>query len=196
MTIEFIEKEHIYLIDGVITPSVSEVVATQYPNSYANVPKHILEEKAEYGTVVHQAIESIIKNTERPEVNFYQSWNIDEYLKLTKKFNIKDCEITVNYHTYYCGRLDILAELDGAKCLIDIKTYAAMDSISKEKTKLQLSLYSLAYDVEHYLERKLFILWLPKGHIGELIEVEPYPLPKLKAIILQAKNEIKKNKGY
>ena len=40
--IEFIEESHTYLIDGVITPSVSEILNFIFPDKYSNIPKQIL----------------------------------------------------------------------------------------------------------------------------------------------------------
>ena len=40
--IEFIEDGHIYLMDGVIIPSVSEILHFIFPNKYAGIDKRIL----------------------------------------------------------------------------------------------------------------------------------------------------------
>jgi len=56
--IEFIKESHTYLVDGVITPSVSQILAaTIFKNKYANIPEFIMKRAAHYGTNVHNAIE-------------------------------------------------------------------------------------------------------------------------------------------
>ena len=54
--LEFIEDGHIYLVDGVITPSVTEIMKLKFGNMYAGVDRQTLEEAAEKGTAVHEAI--------------------------------------------------------------------------------------------------------------------------------------------
>ena len=45
--IEFIDEPHIYLVNGVITPSVSEILHFIFPNKYKGVNRKILNKKAE-----------------------------------------------------------------------------------------------------------------------------------------------------
>ena len=77
--IEFIEDGHIYLKDGIIVPSVSEIIEFIFPNKYKNIPKWILDKKAEYGTKVHYAIECLEQGKEIPELNLYQELSLEEY---------------------------------------------------------------------------------------------------------------------
>ena len=56
-SIEFVEDGHLYLISGILVPSVSEILNFIFPDKYSNVPKKILNSKAEYGSRVHEAIE-------------------------------------------------------------------------------------------------------------------------------------------
>ena len=59
--IEFIEKEHIYLIDGIIVPSVTQLLKKLFPCKYENIPEKILEDKSIYGIELHKFIEIIEK---------------------------------------------------------------------------------------------------------------------------------------
>lgn len=43
--IDFLEEPHIYLVDGVITPSVSEILHFIFPEKYKNVSSYILNKK-------------------------------------------------------------------------------------------------------------------------------------------------------
>ena len=60
--IEFIEDGHIYLLDGVITPCVSDILHFIFPDKYKGVDERILNAKAKYGSTVHQAIECLEQN--------------------------------------------------------------------------------------------------------------------------------------
>ena len=59
--IDFIEEQHIYLKDGIITPSVSEILHFIFPDKYKNISAKILNKKAEYGSKVHEAVEILEK---------------------------------------------------------------------------------------------------------------------------------------
>ena len=47
--VEFLEKEHIYLVDGVIVPSVTQILEKIFPDKYKGIPEDILQRKASYG---------------------------------------------------------------------------------------------------------------------------------------------------
>ena len=46
--LEFIEEGHLYLYEGVIIPSVSEILRFIFPNKYKDIPEEVLNRKAEY----------------------------------------------------------------------------------------------------------------------------------------------------
>ena len=62
--IEFLPEQHIYLIDGVITPSVSEILRFIFPDKYKAIPPHILANAAKFGTNIHSAIEAFENDQE------------------------------------------------------------------------------------------------------------------------------------
>lgn len=188
--IEFIEDGHIYLFDGVITPSVSEVLHYIFPNKYRGVPTYILEKKAEYGSKVHEAIELYEKNIKlmsRKEtriitgitlgLNIHQEIALDQYIKLRKKYKIKPMkqEEIVHYKNYYCGRYDMEASvgIEENDCLCDVKTTSELD---REYLSWQLSFYELAIGKRF---KKLYCIWLPKKELGEFIEIDRIPKDKL-----------------
>ena len=112
--VEFIENGHIYLVDGVVVPSVSELLHFIFPNKYSNIPENILNAKAEYGSKIHEAIECLEKNEELPQLNYLQELSIDQYRKLKDKYKIEvlEQEKMVHYKNYYCGRFDMIAGIN------------------------------------------------------------------------------------
>lgn len=166
--IEFIEQEHIYLKDGIILPSVSEILHFIFPDKYKNVDKEILNKKAEYGSTIHKAIECIENNEELPQLNFIQEESIKQYLKLKKKYNIEvlNQEQMVSYEYDYCGRFDMIANISDNYSLADIKTTTELD---KEYLSWQLSFYELASGKTF---DKFYVIWLPKKELGQLVEIE------------------------
>ena len=171
--IEFIEKGHIYLIDGVIVPSVSEILHFIFPNKYDGIDEEILNKKAEYGSKIHEAIECIEKDKILPELDFIQEFSINQYKRLEEKCNIKVIaqEQIVHFKDKYCGRFDMTAKVNGFYSLCDIKTTATLD---KEYLSWQLSFYELAFTSMYGINpfEKLYAIWLPKKRYGELVEIE------------------------
>ncbi len=181
--IEFIEEEHIYLCDGVIIPSVSEILHFIFPDKYKNVDINILKKKAEYGLEVHEAIEFIEQDKMLPELDLNQQFSIKQYLRLKDKFNIKvqAQEQMINYKNIYAGRFDMIATINDVLSLCDVKTTAQLD---KEYLSWQLSFYELAFMSMYGTKfEKLYAIWLPKKRYGELVEIERKPISELLKVL-------------
>jgi hypothetical protein len=54
--LEFIEEGHIYKVNGVIYPSVTQIIGSTF-NSMAGIPAFALNKAANFGTAVHKAVE-------------------------------------------------------------------------------------------------------------------------------------------
>lgn len=58
MMIEFLEETHTYLVEGILTPSVTELIHNIYmPNQYSGISKAVLANAADYGNRVHSLVE-------------------------------------------------------------------------------------------------------------------------------------------
>lgn len=185
--LEFIDKEHIYVLNGEIIPSVSQILKELFPLKYDNVPKEILESKAQYGTQVHKFIEVIeTKKPKRPlayikryyNPNIYQIESIKDYLNLKEKYKIEifECEKMVHYKNKYAGRLDLKGYVNGKSAIIDIKTTYNLD-------ELYVSWQNSMYELADGKIDELYCLWLPKGRLGKLIKLERIKKRYILAII-------------
>lgn len=186
---EFIEDGHIYLSDkGVIIPSVSDILHFLYPDKYKNVDPFILSKKAEYGTKVHEAIECLEQGKNLPELDENQQFSIHQYQRLKERNNIQvvSQEQMINYFDDYAGRFDMIANVDEAFSLCDIKTTAVLD---KNYLSWQLSFYELAYMSMFHIKPfdKLYAIWLPKGKYGQLVEIERKPIVELLRVLKEFK---------
>ena len=148
------------------------------PNKYANVNKRVLNEKAKFGTFGHKIIENldvsdleIAKNHVRTIENKSLEICLREYLRLVRKHNIKPeaHEMRVHYGYIYAGTLDMIAEVNDNLSLIDVKFTSTLD---KEYLAWQLGMYSLTFDDCVHFD-KYYCLWLPKGDLGQLVEIKP-----------------------
>lgn len=166
--IEFISESHTYLYQGVIVPSVTSILSsTIFRKMYEGVPKYILNNKAQFGTNVHRAIETDdSSHLNQVEMISYQQW-----LKLKERYEIapKKQEILVHYEDLYCGTLDMIAVVNDELIINDIKTTAKLD---EDYLSWQLSFYKYAYE-QMFNENlvKGYVTWLPKKELGQFIEI-------------------------
>ena len=56
-TLEYIDDTHTYLVDGIIVPSITQLIKMKFKNKYDAVPKEVLKKAADKGTAMHLAIE-------------------------------------------------------------------------------------------------------------------------------------------
>lgn len=172
--IEFIEETHTYLYNGVIIPSVSEILGFIFPNKYKDIPTEILNSKAEYGSLVHKLTEELDngKTIEELKKEYQFSYvievSLEQHLKINKEWGIETIsqEQRVCYKGLFGGTYDKEAYVKSELSLIDKKTTAELD---KEYLSWQLSYYELAKGKKY---KKLYVEWLPKKELGQLVEIE------------------------
>ena len=183
--IEYIDEEHIYLCNGVIIPSVSQILSKIFKDKYKDIPKEILQRKATYGSIIHNYIEQYENGVITLQLDYIQEASFNQYLRLKDKHNIEvlEQEKIVNYKDIYAGRFDLIANVNGEHCLCDIKTTAQLD---KEYISWQLSLYEYAIGSKF---DKLYAIWLPKKELGKLVEIERKSKKEIKKLLEELKNE-------
>lgn len=142
-TLEFDEESHVYICDGVIVPSVTQILKTRF-NDYANVSRSVLEQASAKGTELHKAIEIYEKTGQESDLKEFKN-----YLFLKKHFNIKNIsnEIPIIYEengrVLFAGQLDQIIERDGK---IGINDFKRVSSPNKEKIAYQLNLYKMGFE--------------------------------------------------
>lgn len=180
--IEFIEDTHTYLSDGVIIPSVSELIRFKFPEMYSNVPKKILKKKASYGTKTHKMVEDFIneeftlKELQEMKIDPDIKIAVEQFESLRKKwaFQIKDMEQIVHYKNKYAGRYDAYT-IDGY--LIDFKTTT---TLHEDLLSWQLSLYEMALGIH---QNHHYCIWLPKGKAGKVIQIDTIPREECEELV-------------
>lgn len=190
--IEFLEDTHTYLLDGVIVPSVSELIKFKYPEAYKGVPTKILKQKASYGTKVHDyiqrfvnkefALEELNKKNIDPSIKIA----VEQFEELRKKwaFQIKDMEKIVHYKDKYAGRYDIRTIDD---FIIDIKTTT---EVHEDWLALQLGLYNLAENIQTGIG---YCMWLPKNKSGKVVAINPWSHDECKELLKEYEKHTSNN---
>ena len=142
-TLEYYDEDHLYICDGVVVPSITQILKVKFGNKYNRVSGAVLSRAAEKGTAVHSAIEAYCKRgteSELPELRGFK------FLMKNYKFTVRANEVPVILFRddvpIAAGRLELVLEIDGKIGLADIKRTATLD---KEYLAYQLNLYRIAY---------------------------------------------------
>ena len=169
--IEFDEERHIYRVDGIVVPSVSEVTECLHRMAYRDAPPDMMAYAAARGTAVHQAAEALdwddvvqISGNLAPYIRAYAKFLED------KKPRWDQIEFRVNKGLEYAGTLDRYGEFNGASCIVDIKTTSRITREIKALYTAAQNLYRRAID-DWLPVDKLWILQLKQDETYKLIEL-------------------------
>ena len=161
-TLEFFPETHTYLYDGLMLPSVTQILGAKFRNDYASVPPAVLNNASKRGTAVHKAIENF-------NVSGYDDGSeaVRNFKFLQKQygFDVLDSELPIVIFKHdipiACGRLDMTMMIDGQTGIADIKTVSALN---KEKIAYQLNLYRIGLMQSYGVDAKfLKIIHLRDG---------------------------------
>ena len=142
--LEYIDETHTYIFNGIILPSITQILKLKFGNKYKDVSDEVLKRASEKGTRVHQAIED------------YEVRNIDtegckelyNYKFLKKQFNFEciDNEVPIvlfyNGNPVSAGRIDLILKEGENVGIGDIKRTSVFD---KEYVTYQTNLYRIGY---------------------------------------------------
>lgn len=142
-TLEYFDDTHEYLVDGILVPSITQILKIKFGNKYDGISTKILNRAAEKGIEVHEAIEQFCKTGKASDLKEVRNFKF-----LSNKYNFKvlDNEIPIilfkDNVPVAAGRLDLVLELDNKIGGADIKRTATLD---KEYLAYQLNLYRIGY---------------------------------------------------
>jgi hypothetical protein len=141
--LEYIDETHTYLYEGVVLPSITQVLKVKFGGKYDGIPKATLERAAEKGSEVHKAIEDFEKKGIECDLPELRNW---KFLKRKYEFDCLDNEVPVvlfmDDEPVACGTTDLLLTEEDEFGLGDIKRPATLD---KNYLAYQLNLYRIAY---------------------------------------------------
>lgn len=167
----FLEKGHIYLLDGEELPSVSHLCRFLHREIYKDAPTWQIEAAAERGTAVHSAAEALdrtgqaqIAGEHLPYLNAYKAF-LQEH---SPSWDMIEQPL---YHPTlrFAGTVDRFGALHGEATLIDLKTTY---TIYKPLCRAQLNLYRLMLLAKGYPVHKMYILHLRKDGTYRLVPIE------------------------
>lgn len=149
--LEYIDETHTYIYDGIILPSITQILKFKFGNKYNSVDEKVLKKAAQKGTAVHQAIE----NYEKRNIDDANCVELRNYKFLKKQFGFKclDNEVPIvlfhNNKPIAAGRVDLIIEDKGKVGIADIKRTSVFD---KEYVAYQTNLYRIGYQQSYGTE--------------------------------------------
>lgn len=166
--LEFLPETHTYLYDGLMLPSVTQILGVKYKNDYASVPPAVLENASRRGTAVHKAIENF-------NVSGYDDGSeaVRNFKFLQKQygFEVLDSELPIvlfkDDMPIACGRLDMTMLIDGQTGIADIKT---VSTLNKEKVAYQLNLYRIGLMQSYGVDAKFLKIIHIRDGIRKVID--------------------------
>ena len=159
MKIIFNSDNHEYLADGVVKPSVTQIVSWYFNKDLSVVPQQILINAQNRGIEIHEDVDLILQGKEPKSV---YADEILAFARLKKKHKIKADHIEEIIYGCtefgdYCGTLDLYDSK--SKILYDIKTTS---DTHIEEWKAQMNMYKYCLESIGYKVKKLKVIWLPK----------------------------------
>lgn len=190
MSDEFIydDETHTYKLNGVIIPSVTQILKGAGLVNLDFIDKEVLRQKADLGKKVHTTTElydteDLFLDDLHPLLQQYlQQW---AKFKLDYNFQITDIETMLFHSVYrYAGRLDrvgiIEAEKFTGKALIDIKS-GLMHHSHAIQLAAYAELYNMGKKVKDHIRKRYCVYLSPEGYL-----VKEYNNPLDKNVFLSA----------
>ena len=185
-TLEFDDETHRYIVNGIITPSVSKLLSLKFYD-YPNVPKAVLQAAADRGTEMHKAIEVYEKTGKESDLQEFRN-----YLFLKKHFKIENVEneLPVAYFEdglpVFAGTIDQVCRIDGVPAINDFKRVIAPN---KEKIAYQVNLYRLAYNQTFGVEVKALSFMQLRESVRKFTQL-PINEEVIKAFLAEVKENV------
>lgn len=170
--VEFFEDSHTYVTkDGALLRGITGIISKMlFPDKYSNIPQHILDKAAEYGTKIHSACQA----NDMFEVS--DCIEVENYSLLKKENNLVPIgnEYLVSDNERIATMIDnVFWASANSVHLGDIKTTSVLDT---QSLSWQLSICAYLFELQnpHIRVDKLYGIWLRRDK-SKLVEVERKP---------------------
>ena len=176
------DDKHQYKLDGLILPSVTQIIQESGLINLEWVDRDLLEAKADLGRKVHSATElNDTNNLNTKDLHPTLKLYLDSWIKFRTdyKFVLTEIELKLFHKLYrYAGRIDRVGLLNKKLILVDIK------SGTEQKTSaIQTAGYELLYNQDKkkgdQIKERMIVYLNPEGY-----KVIPNNNPNDKSVFL------------
>ena len=126
--LEYIDESHTYIFDGVVLPSITQILKVKFGNKYIGISKDVLNRASEKGTEVHKAIEDYEKEGIDSDIKELRNY---KFLKKHFGFECLDNEVPIvlflDDKPIACGRIDVILKEENNIGIGDIKRTSTFD---------------------------------------------------------------------
>ena len=147
--VTFSPEDHKYTVRGIEVPSVTTVLKYLYGDTYSAVKPDLLQRSSEYGTKVHNELQTLIEIRRDADIDVLPLCTTQEttnfFTKVEPIYHIKPLsleKVIVLYNDagepVAAGRFDLLCEVSGELTLADFKTTS---TIHRQLVTGQLNMY-------------------------------------------------------
>ena len=136
------EDLHQYTYRGKVVPSVTQIADPISFEKLNALDKLMLQHSAERGSMIHAYCQEFSNTMEYPEeIDEECRPYVDAFVQWYFDFDVKPLytELAM-FSEKFAGRCDLIAEINGKKVIIDLKTTS---SINKKPLRVQMAGYSL-----------------------------------------------------
>lgn len=170
--LEYDDENHLYICDGVIVPSVTQLMQRRFGSKYDGVPRYVLNNAARLGNMIHHVIEKaealkdasdyILSEPEYEVADEFRS-----YLAMKKRWGFtvegNEMPLLIPYkgEIIAAGRMDLLLmNKDGKLGVADIKRTAKLD---ENYLRYQTTLYGRGVQYCYNIDPQFYAcVWLRK----------------------------------
>lgn len=128
--VEYLEQSHLYLVNGVVVPSITQVLKMKFPMD-DSIPEDVLDNARQRGNRVHKEVEDYETNGTVAE----DSEELKNYIKLKARhsFNVVDVEKIIVFELdnkpVAAGRLDqVIIDRNGDMAINDLKSTSKLNT--------------------------------------------------------------------
>ena len=155
----FSEDGHTYTLEGHTLQGVTPIIAWLFPETYKGIPASVLENAAQYGSMIHKKIELC------DSLGIVDEPSIQAYIEIKEQKGWKTLcnEYLVSDERRIASSIDVVMDnLD----LIDVKTTS---KVHLPNVTMQLSIYAWLFEEQNpgMKAGELYCLWLPNEQYGK-----------------------------
>ena len=180
----FYPDSHQYFLDGKELSGITSLLERQlFTNEYEGIDPEIVAKAADYGSMVHAAIEDFDANW----IN-NGSQEVSDYISICRANDLthEESEYIVSDNINFASSIDkVFRKSYNSFILADIKTYGSMTPSKLEKARWQLSIYALLFELQNPEAKveALYVIHIRNkqrkdgsiDHIADLIPVSRIP---------------------
>lgn len=155
----FEEDGHTYTLNGHTLQGVTPIIAWLFPETYKGIPESVLNQAAEYGSLIHKKCELA------DSMGIVDDDIVRDYMEVMQQHGLKVMlsEYLVSDEENIASCIDKVTENND---LCDIKTTS---KVHIPNVTMQLSIYAWLFEMQNpgIKAGELYCVWLPKPQYGQ-----------------------------